>query len=255
MIAIATLLVVITLTLIVNRVGTIALTTTGLSVEVAHFQARSALTGVGFTTTESELIVNHPVRRRIVLTLMLFGNAGLVTIIATLVVGFAGTGDSVNVLVRLLTLAGGLLLILLAARSRAIDRLLSKATSSALRRFTKLEVRDYVQLLDLASNYAVAELGVEADSWVAEHRLADLQLPAEGVLVLGIRRTDGTFLGAPRGHTRVHEHDTLILYGFADVLEELGLRRVGMEGDRAHVEHVSEIEERLAEEEATDPEP
>jgi hypothetical protein len=255
MIAIATLLVVITLTLIVNRVGTIALTTTGLSVEVAHFQARSALTGVGFTTTESELIVNHPVRRRIVLTLMLFGNAGLVTIIATLVVGFAGTGDSVNVLVRLLTLAGGLLLILLAARSRAIDRLLSKATSSALRRFTKLEVRDYVQLLDLASNYAVAELGVEAHSWVAEHRLADLQLPAEGVLVLGIRRTDGSFLGAPRGHTRVHEHDTLILYGFADVLEELGLRRVGMEGDRAHVEHVSEIEERLAEEEATDPEP
>jgi len=73
--------------------------------------------------------------------------------------------------------------------------------------------------------------------------------------VLGIRRTDGTFLGAPRGYTRVHEHDTLILYGFADVLEELGLRRVGMEGDRAHVEHVSEIEERLAEEEATDPEP
>jgi len=158
MIAIATLLVVITLTLIVNRVGTIALTTTGLSVEVAHFQARSALTGVGFTTTGSELIVNHPVRRRIVLTLMLFGNAGLVTIIATLVVGFAGTGDSVNVLVRLLTLAGGLLLILFAARSRAIHRLLSKATSSALRRFTKLEVRDYVQLLDLASNYAVAEL-------------------------------------------------------------------------------------------------
>lgn len=47
----------------------------------------------------------------------------------------------------------------------------------------------------------------------------------------------------------------MILYGFADVLEELGLRRVGMEGDRAPVEHVSEIEERLAEEEATDHEP
>lgn len=60
MVAIAILLVVITLTLIVIRVGTIALTATGLSVEVAHFQSRSALTGVGFT--ESELIVNHPVR-------------------------------------------------------------------------------------------------------------------------------------------------------------------------------------------------
>lgn len=42
MIAIATLLVVVTMTLIVNRVGAIALTATGVSTEVAHFQARSA---------------------------------------------------------------------------------------------------------------------------------------------------------------------------------------------------------------------
>ena len=255
MIAIATLLIVVTVTLIVNRVGTIALTATGLSAEVAHFQARSALTGVGFTTTESELIVGHPMRRRIVLTLMLLGNAGMVTIIATLVVGFAGRGDPTDALARVGTLAGGLILILLAARSRTVDRLLSKTISKALRRFTKLELRDYVQLLDLASNYAVAELGVEADSWVAEHQLADLHLPAEGVLVLGIRRTDGTFLGAPRGYTRVHEHDTLILYGYADVLEDLGTRRVGMEGDRAHLELMSEIAERQAEEDAADPEP
>lgn len=51
-------------------------------------------------------------------------------------------------------------------------------------------------------------LGVEADSWVAEHRLADLQLPAEGVLVLGIRRTDGTFLGV-REATRASTSTTL----------------------------------------------
>ncbi|MDH3538773.1 MAG: TrkA C-terminal domain-containing protein [Acidimicrobiia bacterium] len=255
MVAIATLLVVVTVTLVVNRVGAIALTATGLSTEVAHFQARSALTGVGFTTAETELVVNHPVRRRIVLTLMLVGNAGLVTIIATLVVGFAGKGDSLDVLTRLGTLVTGLLLIMLAARSRTIDRLLSKVISRALRRFTKLDVRDYAQLLDLASNYAVAELGVEADSWVAEHRLADLHLPDEGVLVLGIRRSEGTFIGAPRGDTNIHEHDTLIVYGYADVLEDLGTRKVGMEGDRAHVEHIHEVAERQAEEEATDPEP
>ncbi len=255
MIAIATLLVVVTMTLIVNRVGAIALTATGVSTEVATFQARSALTGVGFTTSESEHIINHPVRRRIVLSLMLVGNAGLVTIIATMVVGFAGEGDTSGVLARVGTLVGGLALILLAARSRMIDRLLSRLITAALRRFTRLELRDYVQLLDLAANHAVAELGVEADSWLAEHRLADLHLPDEGVLVLGIRRADGTFLGAPRGHTAVHEHDTLVVYGFADVLEDLGTRRVGMEGDRAHMKLMSEIAARLAEENAIDPEP
>jgi Trk K+ transport system NAD-binding subunit len=254
MIAIATLLVVLSVTLIVNRVGTIALTATGLSTEVAHFQARSALTGVGFTTSETELIVSHPVRRRIVLSLMLVGNAGLVTIIATFVVGFAGTGDSVDALTRIGTLVGGLIVLLLAARSPTIDRLLSLAISAALRRFTKLEVRDYVQLLDLAKNHTVAELGVEADSWVVDHQLSDLHLPDEGVLVLGIRRTDGSFLGAPRGHTQIHEHDTLILYGFADVLDDLGSRKVGISGDRAHVETASEVKERQAEAEARDKE-
>jgi hypothetical protein len=255
MIAIATLLVVVTMTLIVNRVGAIALTATGVSTEVAHFQARSALTGVGFTTSESEHIISHPVRRRIVLSLMVVGNAGLVTIIATMVVGFAGEGDTGGVLARVGTLVGGLALILLAARSRMVDRLLSRLITSALRRFTRLELRDYVQLLDLAANHAVAELGVEADSWLAEHRLADLHLPDEGVLVLGIRRADGPFLGAPRGHTAVHEHDTLVVYGYADVLEDLGTRRVGMEGDRAHMKLMSEIAARQAEEAAIDPEP
>jgi len=255
MIAIGTLLAVLTVTLVVNRVGTIALTATGLSTEVAHFQARAALTGVGFTTAESELVVNHPVRRRIVLSLMLVGNAGLVTIIATVVVGFAGQGDEGDVPLKVATLIVGLVVLLLAARSRMIDRLLSRVIGAALRRFTKLELRDYVQLLDLATNYAVAELGVEADSWVADHRLADLHLPAEGVLVLGVRRADGTFIGAPRGHTAVHEHDTLILYGFADVLDDLGHRRVGMEGDRAHQDLAAEIAERQAEEDAIDPNP
>lgn len=253
MVAIATLLVVVTVTLIVNRVGTIALTTTGLSTEVAHFQARSALLGVGYTTSESDLVVNHPVRRRIVLSLMLIGNAGLVTIIGTVVVGFAGEGSDADVLVKVGTLGLGLLLILIAARSKTIDRLLSRVISWALRRFTDLVVRDYVELLDLASNYAVVELGVEADSWVAEHRLADLRLPDEGVIVLGIRRTDGTFVGAPRGHTRLHEHDTLILYGYADVLDELRHRKVGIDGDHAHTLHVPDVAERHAEEDAADP--
>jgi hypothetical protein len=98
-------------------------------------------------------------------------------------------------------------------------------------------------------------LGVEADSSFAEHRLADLHLPDEGVLVLGIRQEDGTFLGAPRGDTAIHEQDTLVVYGYADVLEGLGMRRVGMEGDRAHTEPMSEIAARQAEEAAVDPEP
>ena len=89
MLSILTLLMVLTFSILVTRIASVALTHTGLSRESAKFQARSAFTGVGFTTSESEKVVNHPVRRRILLLLMLLGNAGIVTAVSTLII-FSG---------------------------------------------------------------------------------------------------------------------------------------------------------------------
>lgn len=94
MLSVITLLVVLTLSILVTRVATVALTHTGLSKESAKFQARSAFTGVGFTTDESEKVVNHPVRRRILLVLMLLGNAGIVTAVSSLIVSFINVDRS-----------------------------------------------------------------------------------------------------------------------------------------------------------------
>lgn len=90
MLAIATVIAVVVLSILVSRIATVALTVTGLPPESARFQARSALSGTGFTTDEAEQVVNHPLRRRIVMVLMLLGTAGLVTVIASLLVGFVG---------------------------------------------------------------------------------------------------------------------------------------------------------------------
>ena len=84
MAALVSVLIVLTLSLLINRIATVALTLTGLSRQVASFQSRSAFTGVGFTTGEAEHIVSHPVRRRIIMLLMLLGNAGVVTTISSL---------------------------------------------------------------------------------------------------------------------------------------------------------------------------
>ncbi len=48
----------------VIRVASVALRLTGLTENTARFQALSAFTGTGFTTTEAEALVNYPVRRR-----------------------------------------------------------------------------------------------------------------------------------------------------------------------------------------------
>lgn len=93
MIAILTLLVIVTISLLVNRIATVALTFTGMARDSARFQSRVAFTGAGFTTSESEVIMGHPVRRRIIMMLMFLGNAGLVTVIATLMTGFVNIED------------------------------------------------------------------------------------------------------------------------------------------------------------------
>jgi hypothetical protein len=72
------------LSLVITRLATVSLNLTGLSWETAKFQARSAFTGTGFTTSESETIMNHPVRRKIIMGLMVARSAGLVSIIISL---------------------------------------------------------------------------------------------------------------------------------------------------------------------------
>lgn len=77
------LLVTIAISFVVVRAGAIAFELTGLERSIARFQALSCFSGTGFTTRESESIVSHPQRRRIATVLIILGNAGLVTMIAT----------------------------------------------------------------------------------------------------------------------------------------------------------------------------
>jgi len=244
MTAIISLLVVLALSLLITRVATVALTLTGLSREAARFQARSAFSGVGFTTSESEQVVSHPVRRRIVLLLMLLGNAGVVSALASLVLSVISL-ERGPLWPRLAALLGGVALLWWLAWSRWVDRWLSRLIRWALARWTTLDVRDYPALLNLSGGYKVAELQVKPGDWLAGKTLAEMRLRDEGVLVLGIQRADGTYIGAPRGWTEVRPGDTLILYGRAELLSELDRRCSGAEGDRAHAAAVAAQQELL----------
>lgn len=249
MVGVVAALVLVSLSLIVTRVGSAALEATGVSRDLAHFQARSAFTGVGYTTDEAESVARHPVRRRVVLLLMLLGNAGLVSVVASLVLGFSGTGGRAAAL-RLGVLGGGLVALFLATRTRAFERLVKRAIRFAAQRWTGLEVRDYVQLLDVSEGYAIHDVTVDDGDWLADTELRDLDLPAEGVLVLGIRSPDGTFVGAPRPDTCIQPGDVVLLYGRDDTLAELRDRQQGAAGDVEHSEGRRRHEETQAHEHA-----
>ena len=239
MAAIFTLLVVIVLSLLVVRVATVALTLTGVSQQLARFQARSAFTGTGFTTSETERVVQHPVRRRIILLLMLLGNAGFITAISTLILSFMNLDtQGGSFWLRASALVAGLVLLWIIAHSPWVDRRMSLVISWALRRWTTLEVRDYAGVLHLGNDYAVAELQVQPGDWIADRTLAELRLNDEGVLVLGIEKRDGRYMGAPRGESRAAPHDTLIIYGPTATLADLDRRRAGRVGTIKHMQSV-----------------
>ncbi|MBD3289170.1 potassium transporter TrkA [candidate division KSB1 bacterium] len=240
MIAIISLLLVVLFSILITRIATLALTHTGLSREAARFQARSAFTGSGFTTSESEKVVNHPIRRRIVLLLMLLGNAGVVTAVSSLILSFVSSSDDAALAIRIVFLVAGLVLLWSFASSKWVDKWLSTLIDKALNRFTSLDVTDYASLLHLIGDYRLAEMQVKEEDWISGKTLQQLRLRDEGVNVLGIQRKDGTYLGSPGGDTEVCPGDSMILYGRVAALRELDSREKGYSGDLQHEKAVGE---------------
>ncbi len=233
-------LLVVLFSIIVVRVGTIALMLTGLSRDVASFQAQSAFSGVGFTTSEAEHVVGHPVRRRIIRILMLLGSAGLTSAMATLVLTFVGQ-PAAAAAERLVIMALGLLALYAFARSRWVDRWLSRVITWALERFTNLRVIDYERILGIGKGYGIGQFRVHPNSWLEGRTLGELRLYDEGILVLAIYRgVNGReiFIGAPRRDTRIEAGDLLIVYGPEDAISKLARRIKGPIGD---LEHEAEV--------------
>lgn len=210
------LLIVATLVFVIIRAGASALEMTGLSREAARFQALSAFFGAGFTTGESELVVNHPVRRRIIRDLIVIGNIGIMSAIGTVVVT-AGkldfAADPRTAWSKIGMIAVGLLLLWGIARTPLPTWLIDKSVNRMLRNAGLLAARDYEAMLRLRDGYAVEEFRVHGGHWLEGLTLADVTPRKFGVNVLGIVRDDGGYVGSPHGTTGVEPGDVLILYG------------------------------------------
>lgn len=235
MLSLISLIVIISLSMLITKIAAIMLVHTGLSSQSASFQARSAFTGVGFTTNEAESVVNHPVRRKIIMTLMLIGNAGIITAMASLMLTFVTPGETyLSWPVKLAILILSIAILWMIARSQAVNRFLSKLINKALDKYTDLTIRDYNTLLHISGGYTITQLKIEADDWLTGKKLKNAQLRDEGLNVLGIEREDGTFFGTPTGNTEIEKGDTLFIYGKEEILAMIDDRKSDFFGDLEH---------------------
>lgn len=204
------LLITILISFIVVRIGGFALQLTGIEPEVARFQALSAFSGTGFTTREAERVVGHRTRRRIVTVLIILGNAGTVTVIATLVASFTEVGGYAWFFIRLAIIVGGIVgLYQLIIRSnvgqRIIDWLQRPIVNRILRAAPATE-----EIFHVEKDWAVSFVMINKGSNSIGQSVTDIS--AEGdIEILGIDRA-GTYLARPDKEEKVVERDRLLVY-------------------------------------------
>lgn len=211
--------------LLIVRIGAIALRMTGLSREVADFQALSCFFGVGFTTRESEMIVSHPVRRRIASHLIVIGNIGVITAFGALAVTFmqsepdwldellGGEVGSVPFILRIGVLVAGVAAIVLIFRLGFFRRVLEHAIQRTLERAGVIHAMDLDTMLRVGHGFVVSEFEIDPGHPLIGKTLGEAMLGQRGVLVLGIQREYQSYDGAPSRRSVILQGDVLTVYG------------------------------------------
>jgi hypothetical protein len=196
---------------------------TGLSWDIANFQAYSSFFGVGFTTSEAEHVVNHPLRRRIIRDLIISGNVGLTSALTTAIITFVDVRDSDAALSTLGILIAGILILILLAKIGVVQRVIDTTIRRGLAGMGMVHVADYDLLLKVQSGYCVSELEISAGNQLAGEDLGDSRPADKGIVVLGITKPSGEFIGAPRRHETVEIGDTLLVYGSESAIQSMHL--------------------------------
>ncbi|HUH28903.1 TrkA C-terminal domain-containing protein [Gelidibacter sp.] len=247
MIAAITLFLVVSISALITKIATIALIHTGLSTDSAKFQSRSAYTGVGFTTSESEKIMNHPVRRRIIFNLMIIGNAGIVTVMSSLILTFILPETLASKLYGLLIVVVGMALVFWAIRSKWVDRALSAVINRMLKRYTDIDIQDFAAILHLKDDFKISEKLILEKDWMANKAIRDLNLREEGLTILGIDRHGDDYLGSPNGNAIILPEDVITVYGKSEVINSVFNRKQDFKAEIEHKAFVKKEEERLEE--------
>lgn len=221
MYAIATFLIVALLSLLFTRVATGVLIATGMPPEAAAFQARSAFTGAGFTTTEAESVVNHPTRRRVVSTTMFVGNLGIPTLVVTVLAGLLAPGPG-DTRARGIVLVVGLTFLVLLAFSRPMTRFLVEIGRRSAGPLLKRTLSGTpVPLLTLSDEVQVVAVPlVDGLPW---RSVQGLQQIMPQVRVLGVRPEGrpGRFVHGAATDLELRAGDEVVLLAGRDELASL----------------------------------
>ncbi|RKY42580.1 MAG: potassium transporter TrkA [Candidatus Makaraimicrobium thalassicum] len=212
-------IVIIVVSAFIVKIAAVAINLTGLDEKKAFFQALSAFTGTGFTTDDSELIVRHDIRRRIVMFLMILGNAGLISVITTLMLSFL-KGGLTPILINITIILLAILLLIKISLNKEITRKLTKKIQARLIKSSTFTKRPVEEILRLAEGYGVAEVTLSEDCADIGKALSESSFRRKDILIVAIER-GVKVIPAPHATDRLLAGDVLICYGKLQNIAEI----------------------------------
>ena len=213
---------------VIVRIGALAFHLTGLEWSLAKFQSLSCFSGTGFTTREAELITGSPKRRQIATVLIILGNAGLVTLIATFASAltpqktmWSRLSESllpINIpgwivpWVNMVIMGVAVYVSYKVFTNKKIVGRLTDSLRRKLMRRAGVTPTSFEELLLLADGYGISRVEVQPDSPLADKTLAQSELRGQGITVLAIVRGAQT-IPNPGAEVKMKTGDELISFG------------------------------------------
>jgi hypothetical protein len=188
---------------------------TGLKGTVARFQVISMLTGTGFTTDESKSIIDHPVRRKISMFLILFGAFSLAVIISSISTLLT---DDLR-LMELSIIIGILLVLTILVKVPFLNNRLSNKMKSEMYNHYELWEHPIEEVLFLEDEDVVMEIDIYEDSEFIDVKAFDVISHGADINILFIES------GEVKIRKELYEYkiklgDNLFLYGNKKEIEE-----------------------------------
>jgi len=196
----------------------IALKITGLELSKARFQIISILTHTGFTTRESELIVQHPVRRRIASILMIVSYVAQVTLITLLFdMIYSSKKSFLNIFIIMVVI---LLFIIVVTKNKYILRRFEIITEKILtKRVKNIKESRIDKILNLSPEFSIYEIVIDSKSPICNKTLKEINLKKNFIQVLKVDR-GYEVLDFPMADTKIFHGDRIIVYGKIESITE-----------------------------------
>ncbi len=201
------------------EVLSIALKVTGLDMDKARFQVISIITHTGFTTRESELITQHPTRRKIVEGLMLVSYVTTATFISIIISALRSHQEFM--FFTFLAALALVLILLLFRNKRMLDRLESMIERQIVKQMKNYSKNKTVEeVLRLNDEYGVAEFIIDEDSSLLGLPLKSSGLKQNYIQVLNIDR-GSHMVHFPKNDLVFQLGDKVVVYGLISSIKEL----------------------------------